>query len=261
MIRKNYHTHTFRCGHAIGNDEDYILEAIGLGLQTLGFSDHIMLEHVHQPNVRGDFVLSEGYFKSIRRLKQKYRERINVLLGYEAEAFEEYFDYYRKLKEEKIVDYLVLGNHCTIDNGMIRPFFSMFTTKDDVIEYTDTLIKGIETGLFSIVAHPDYFMDTYYEWDKVAIECSKKIITACMENDIPLEFNLACIRRGKVKKGKEIRYGYPYIPFWELVKKMGAKVIIGIDAHAPSDITTYLNDEGYKLAQTLGLNLVDEIKL
>ena len=94
MIRRNYHTHTFRCGHAIGNDEDYVLEAIGLGLQTIGFSDHVMLEHIHHPNVRGDFILTEGYFNSIRRLKHKYRERINVLLGFEAEAFEEYFDYF-----------------------------------------------------------------------------------------------------------------------------------------------------------------------
>ena len=103
MIRRNYHTHTFRCGHAIGHDEDYVLEAIATGLQTIGFSDHIMLENIHQPNVRGDFIMVEGYYNSIRNLRKKYSERINVLLGFEAEAFEEYFDYYRKLKEEKIV--------------------------------------------------------------------------------------------------------------------------------------------------------------
>jgi transcriptional pleiotropic repressor len=42
MIRRNYHTHTYRCGHAIGNDEEYVLEAIGLGLQTLGFSADVI---------------------------------------------------------------------------------------------------------------------------------------------------------------------------------------------------------------------------
>ena len=55
MIRNNYHTHTFRCGHAIGNDEEYVIEAIGMGLHTLGFSDHVMLKGVRQDNVRGDF--------------------------------------------------------------------------------------------------------------------------------------------------------------------------------------------------------------
>ena len=75
MIRRNYHTHTYRCGHAVGNDEDYVLEAIGLGLQTLGFSDHVMLKNLHQPNVRGDFIQSENYFSSIRKLQEKYKER------------------------------------------------------------------------------------------------------------------------------------------------------------------------------------------
>ena len=72
MIRHNYHTHTYRCGHAVGEDEDYILEAIGLGMQTIGFSDHVMLEGVSQPGVRGDFEFSEDYFFSINFLKEKF---------------------------------------------------------------------------------------------------------------------------------------------------------------------------------------------
>ena len=58
-----------------------------------------------------------------------------------------------------------------------------------------------------------------------------------------------------------MRYGYPYIPFWKMVSKMKAKVIMGIDAHAPSDLSSYLNDEGYKLIQSLKLNVIDELDL
>ena len=36
----NYHTHTFRCHHALGTDEDYVTSAIANGIQILGFSDH-----------------------------------------------------------------------------------------------------------------------------------------------------------------------------------------------------------------------------
>lgn len=261
MIRKNYHTHTYRCGHAAGNDEDYVREALALNLQTLGFSDHVMLEGVRQPNVRGDFELSEGYFNSINRLKEKYKDRIDILLGFEAEAMEEFFPYYKQLLETKKIDYLILGNHCTYEDGIIRAFFSKFTEKKDIEEYTSSLIKGLETGMFSILAHPDYFMDTYYKWDGCAKKCSKKIIETCKKLDIPLEFNFAYIRRGKTKKGDEIRWGYPYIPFWKMVAKSKAKVVLGLDAHAPGDITTYLNDEGYKVAEELGLNIVDDLKL
>ena len=37
----NYHTHTFRCGHARGEEREYIEKAFAEGLTTLGFSDHV----------------------------------------------------------------------------------------------------------------------------------------------------------------------------------------------------------------------------
>jgi Histidinol phosphatase and related hydrolases of the PHP family len=40
MIQTNWHTHTSRCGHAVGTDEEYVQAAIQGGLKTLGFSDH-----------------------------------------------------------------------------------------------------------------------------------------------------------------------------------------------------------------------------
>ena len=261
MIRNNYHTHTFRCGHAIGNDEEYVIEAIALGLKTIGFSDHVMLPGIRQINVRGDYEVSESYFSSIRNLKEKYKDRINILLGFEAEAFKEFFPYYQKLLDEKLVDYLICGNHCTIENGRLKGFFSKFTSKKDIIAYKDTLIEGMKTGLFKYVCHPDYFMDTYFKWDMTARKVSKEIIKAAVNYDIPLEFNLSCFRRGKQKKGKVLRWGYPYIPFWKMVRRYKAKVIIGIDAHSPEDLTTYKNDEGYKLALKMKLNIIDELKI
>ena len=36
----NYHTHTYRCFHAYGTEEDYVQEAIRQNMQELGFSDH-----------------------------------------------------------------------------------------------------------------------------------------------------------------------------------------------------------------------------
>jgi histidinol-phosphatase (PHP family) len=36
----NFHTHTFRCQHASGEDKEYVEAAIQSGLKVLGFSDH-----------------------------------------------------------------------------------------------------------------------------------------------------------------------------------------------------------------------------
>ena len=36
----NYHTHTHRCNHAVGREEDYVKEALKVGLKLLGWADH-----------------------------------------------------------------------------------------------------------------------------------------------------------------------------------------------------------------------------
>ena len=33
----NYHTHTPRCNHAVGSEEEYIQQALNAGMKILGF--------------------------------------------------------------------------------------------------------------------------------------------------------------------------------------------------------------------------------
>ena len=40
MISANYHTHTIRCKHAVGEEREYIEAAISEDFKILGFSDH-----------------------------------------------------------------------------------------------------------------------------------------------------------------------------------------------------------------------------
>ena len=93
MLLANYHTHTKRCGHATGEDEDYVLEAIGHGFKHLGFSDHAMLPGFSEPYKRGDYTLFSDYVDSINNLKQKYDGRITIYLGFEAESYPSYFPF------------------------------------------------------------------------------------------------------------------------------------------------------------------------
>ncbi len=46
-MKIDYHTHHARCGHAIGNLEEYVQQGIRLGLDQLGLSDHMPLLHVN----------------------------------------------------------------------------------------------------------------------------------------------------------------------------------------------------------------------
>ena len=40
IMRTNFHTHTYRCKHAGGTEQDYVLAAINQEVSILGFSDH-----------------------------------------------------------------------------------------------------------------------------------------------------------------------------------------------------------------------------
>ena len=80
MLKTNWHTHTSRCGHAVGTDEEYVLAAIQGGLKTLGFSDHAPYT---EPAARDrmDYEEYEEYKDSILSLKEKYKDQIDIHLG------------------------------------------------------------------------------------------------------------------------------------------------------------------------------------
>lgn len=237
MFIANYHTHTKRCGHAIGEDEDYVLEALGHGLRYLGFSDHAMLPGFSEPYRRGEYDLLDDYVSSINSLKEKYKDQIKIYLGFEAESFPAYYTFYKELLDNGVLDYMILGNHCAMnENHEIYAHFSHITSPAQVYLYKDLAIKAIASGMFKIFAHPDYFLSSIENFDSDCKKCSREMIEACIAYDVPLEINLAGIRTGEKMVGKKKRWWYPTDDFFKMVSKYKAKCIIGADAHAPLQI-------------------------
>ena len=70
----NYHTHTFRCHHAKGEDREYIEHAIASGFKILGFSDHCpwVYPYAYISDCRMDSKQVDGYFRSLTDLKKEY---------------------------------------------------------------------------------------------------------------------------------------------------------------------------------------------
>lgn len=240
MFIANYHTHTKRCGHASGEDEEYVLEALGHGLRYLGFSDHAMLPGFTEPYKRGDYVLFDDYVKSINSLKEKYQDQLTIYLGFEAESFPCYYTFYKELLDNDVLDYMILGNHMAMnDQREITCHFSRITSASQLYLYRDLAIKAISSGMFKVFAHPDYFMIGIADFDSDCRRISRDMIEACIAYDVPLEINLAGIRSGQKQYGNQRRWMYPTDEFFKIVGKYQAKCIFGDDAHAP----TQLGDE------------------
>ena len=89
----NYHTYTARCGHASGREEEYILRAIEGGIKILGFSDHIPFRFPdgHQSGFRVPVEQGRAYVALLSELREKYREQIEIHIGFEMEYYPLYF--------------------------------------------------------------------------------------------------------------------------------------------------------------------------
>ena len=110
----NLHTHTYRCNHAKGSDEEYVKIAIENGVKTLGFSDHIPLwrEDGLDSFYRIPVSLANDYIESITTLKLKYKSQIDIKIGFEMEYYPNSFEKMLKSAIELGAEYLILGQHC-----------------------------------------------------------------------------------------------------------------------------------------------------
>ena len=89
MRKTNYHTHTYRCMHAGGSDEEYVLAAIKGGYEEIGFSDHSPWRYDSDfvAHMRMSLSQFDDYYSSIMTLKEKYKDQISIKIGLECEYF------------------------------------------------------------------------------------------------------------------------------------------------------------------------------
>jgi len=252
----NYHTHTKRCFHATGKDIDYVNKALANGIKILGFADHGPYPYRRKSHMRMAVFATRNYIKSIRKLAEKYKSEIKILVGFEYEYFPEYEKWLRNFKKKNDIDFMILGQHF-IGGEFSGKYTATLTEKDEIIRYKDLLIRGMETGLFAYVCHPDIYMAGYQTFDEIAENVADEICKKAKELDIPLEYNLLGLKRN-LADGKE---KYPYSKFWERVSLIGNKVIIGVDAHEPE---RFDQEELYNLAidnlKKLGITPIEKLE-
>ena len=281
MKKTNFHTHTYRCGHANGSEEEMVCSAIKMGIEELGISEHVPLPHYRQHllkslvAIRGPrsflslvhaFIQNgpsmpypdmENYLDKIKECQDKYQDQIRIYKGFEAEGLEEYFDYYQSLLYEHKVDYLILGHHFHKHCVHSDYYGKENMKKKDIYQYCNDVEKALETGLFSYLAHPDLFLIGYKEFDLDARTVSQRICEKAKELNIPLEVNAGGIRRGLRNVNGEMIYAYPNTHFWKIAGEVGNDVILGFDAHDPSDFNEAMYKQMLDFCKEHNLNVID----
>ena len=231
MQNFNYHSHTKRCEHAIGEDEEYVKAAIANGFQVMGFSDHAPYAGVHTPGERMDKEALEGYIASVKALQKKYEKEIEIRIGLEFEYFEDQL--LELLEYRDRFDYMIIGQH---GPALYEPEFYEANTDEDVLRYANLIRKACEKGLPDIIAHPDLFMFSKQQWTPACEEAARIICQSACDANIPIEINLNGLKYGKRQIGEEWRYTYPYRAFWKVAEQYPVDVVYGLDAHTPENM-------------------------
>lgn len=255
---QDYHTHTFRCKHAQGDVEDYAKYAWDHDFKVLGVSDHTALPDNWVPDIRMDIGELPDYVEAIEKAQKKY-PRLKILKGMECEYQKKYHSFFQEeLLGKWGFDYLALGQHLFYSEGQLVFFWKDVKGVKELKIYTDLLVSGIESGLFSFVAHPDAFGSFYLPWDEETEACSRYILEAAEAYQLPLEINGHGFRKGLIDTSQGPRFRYPLEPFWEIASRYKVQVLINSDAHHPEHIGSYFQ-EGQDLAHKYALDIIETL--
>ena len=249
----NYHTHTPRCRHAKGTEEEYIQNALTAGLEVLGFSDHTPypFKNGYYSKMRMFPEQLPEYAETIRALQSKYADRLQIHLGLETEYYPAHFSELLGWVRDNGIEYMILGQHWLGNEQDETHVMHAFDDKARLVRCCDQTIEAIQTGVFSYLAHPD--LPNFVGEERIYDEQMGRVIREAKACGMPLEINLHGARLGCT---------YPNPHFWELVAQEGCDVVLGRDAHDPSELLDPETEARMMdMVNKLGLRLVPKIRL
>ncbi len=255
-MKYNLHTHTVRCYHAQGGDEEYVESAVKNGYKLLGFADHspYVFNDDYISHMRMEPDEAEDYITSFRYLADKYKKDIDIKIGFEMEWYPDLIDGQREFLKTLDIDYLILGQHFTEneqDKGSVYVGSRTFSVKL-LDKYIAQLLDGARSGWFTYVCHPDLinFAGSKKVYDKKLCDMLEELKSL----DLPIEYNFL---------GYSDNRWYPNDRFWHLAKEVGNDVVVGMDAHEPSVFD--MEEERKKMlahiTDDLGITPLEEVKI
>ncbi|GIO32746.1 MULTISPECIES: histidinol-phosphatase HisJ [Paenibacillus] len=159
----DYHTHHVRCGHAVGELEDYVRRGIEIGLDHIGLSDHMPLLHVNPAEYYPEMAMAmeelPRYVEECLSLKEKYKGQIDIRVGLEGDYIEGWEEAIGKIVQAYPWDYVIgsvhfLGEWDITDHRQIhgwegRDKLEVYRT------YYEAVQKAAATGFYDIMGHLD----------------------------------------------------------------------------------------------------------
>jgi histidinol-phosphatase (PHP family) len=228
----DYHIHTKLCGHATGEMEQYVERAIEIGLQEIGFSDHLPFVDFERPGLAMKLSELPQYVQSVERLRQTY-PNIIIRLGIEVDYFPQLESQISDLLVQYPFDYVYGSIHFLDDWSFDSPFALPEWNLADVDgvyeQYIDLLHQAARSGLFDILSHLDLVKIYGFRPTKNMLSLWESLIKTVREKGLAIEINTSGLR-------KPVGEIYPSEEIVELISRYGVPIVFGSDAHRPEDV-------------------------
>lgn len=228
----DYHVHTKLCGHAVGEPENYVREAIARGLSEIGFADHMPIPGRRDPRLSMAPDDLPRYVDMVKDLQESV-SGIRVRLGIEMDYMPGGMDEIWEAASRHEFDYVYGSVHYMDGWGFIDSRnVAGYKGKDPdrlYARYFELFCEATERGGFDIMAHPDIIkkhgITTTLPVERLYTEAAEALSRA----GVAIEVNTSGLRR----TAAEI---YPALPFLRACVERGVAVTLGSDAHAPREV-------------------------
>ncbi len=248
---QDYHLHTPFCGHAKGEMEDYLREALKKNIKEIGFAGHFpllhlkdrqMIEHLSIPEERFPF-----YVEKVLSLREKFPQ-LTIRLGCEVDFVPGYERKIEKILVSFPFDYVMLSVHFIGDFLFDHPAYLEEWKGKDIFsiyqQYFKLLKEGIKTGLFDVLAHPDLIKKFGFRPSQDLSPFYEEIAHLLKEKNMASEVNTSGLRRpvGEI---------YPSLELLKILRSYEIPAVIGSDAHSPEEVGKDL-DKGIQWLKKAG---------
>ena len=239
----DYHIHTPYCKHAVGEMEAYVERAIELGLEEIGFSDHMPV--MPEPKFCMGYEDLKPYIRRVRELRERYAGQIAVRLGCEMDIVFDKVDEIRRIIDENEFDYVIGSIHYLddwpFDQAQYRDVFEERDIETIYGRFFDTIIRAAQTGLYDITGHIDNIKRMGYRPGHDLSETYERVAQALHSMDCTVEINTSGLDTAAEEP-------YPSPEFLAVLRRHDIPVTLGSDAHSPDQVGRHFGQAAGYLA-------------
>jgi len=228
----DYHIHTKLCGHARGEPEQYVREAIRKGLKEIGFADHMPMLRIRDEHLTMKPEELPLYVGMVRDLQESVDE-LTIRLGIEMDYIPGQMDEIWEAAEPYDFDYVYGAVHYLDgwDFGDSRTLSRYQGEDPDAMyeRYFDLFCEAVERGGFDVMAHPDLVKKHGARTSLPVNRMYDAAADALARADVAIEVNSSGLRKRIVEL-------YPTLDFLSTCASRGVAVTLGSDAHSPGQV-------------------------